>query len=209
MLFLFSCAKEGKNIYIEGRVLNPVTGEGIPNVKLLLKKVVSNIDLTTESKVKQEAISDADGNFILKHNGTGNFVVSVEFLDEGYHFVGWRDESGQTVGDYKLYVTKGEVMNVSLELAPYGFVRTWFHNVNCHNQNDSIVISRINEYSDYTPGHFSNVGCQNLEQLPFMKRPMGKIYIYYTVYRDNSGPINGIDTIFVGDGDSTTYLLEY
>ncbi|MCB0479208.1 MAG: hypothetical protein KDC84_13660 [Crocinitomicaceae bacterium] len=31
---LSSCAKDGKNIYVEGRIVNPVTGEGIPNIKM-------------------------------------------------------------------------------------------------------------------------------------------------------------------------------
>ena len=43
ILLLFSCAKDGKNIYVEGRVVNPVTGEGIPNIKMELWKLTATV----------------------------------------------------------------------------------------------------------------------------------------------------------------------
>ena len=37
-LILSTCTKFGENIHVNGKVLNPVTGLGIPNVEIALQK---------------------------------------------------------------------------------------------------------------------------------------------------------------------------
>ncbi|MEZ4938480.1 MAG: hypothetical protein R2799_12900 [Crocinitomicaceae bacterium] len=210
LLFLFSCAKEGKNIYIEGKVVNPITGEGIPNVRLLLKKKVNDLgSLTSVGKIKQEAISDVDGNFVLKHNGSlfHTYIVLHEFIDEGYHLVGWKDEAGQTIGGYQLEVKKGELMNVRLELLPYAEFKVEAYNVNCFDQTDTMLLYKQNQIGSLQEGPWIYPGCNSFLG-GYNKVPMGKIYFSWHVIRNGITNIYS-DTIYLDEGEQETFTINY
>ena len=217
MLFLFSCAKEGKNIYIEGRVINPVTGEGIPNIKMELWKDNADIGGSgLNSKIVREVMSDDEGYFVLKHNGSLFNAYSVRPTYEldntngiGYHRVGWRDVStGNLVSQFSLPVTKKKYQNVNLEFVPYANVKYDFNNINCFDSNDKLEVYRDNDYNTYLPGAWTHNGCVNYQGSYGAKKPMGYYYVHWDVTR------NGIlesfsDTFYLNEGEMRTYTIDY
>jgi len=58
-LVFLSCTKFGKNVTVKGRVLNPITGEGIPNAPVVMYR--STLDYPSGSKRVKETTSDSDG----------------------------------------------------------------------------------------------------------------------------------------------------
>ena len=212
ILVLFSsCAKEGKNIYIEGKVVNPVTGEGIEGIRLVLHKEVIDFGSGSSSKIKQTAYSDANGNFVLKHNGSlvNKFIVLIEFPDgtPGYHLVGWKDEAGNTVGGYQLPVKKGSLMKVNLELVPYAFFKVNANNNNCFNTLDSMFLYKQNQIGSLQIGPWIYPGCNSFSG-GYNKVPMGTIYFSWDVKRN--GSIQSFsDTIFLNENEYRTYTIDY
>jgi 5-hydroxyisourate hydrolase-like protein (transthyretin family) len=63
LLVLSTCTKFGKNITVQGRVLNPITGEGIAGVEVWLQK--TTMGLPGGKKTIKSVTTDADGNFEL------------------------------------------------------------------------------------------------------------------------------------------------
>ena len=61
LITLGACTKFGKNITIEGRVENPITGEGIPGVEIWLLKTTWGINGANKSV--KTVFSDNNGNF--------------------------------------------------------------------------------------------------------------------------------------------------
>ena len=60
---LASCTKFGKNVTLKGRVLNPVTGEGIEGAEVKLYRIAGGYD--SNYKTIKSATTDASGNFEL------------------------------------------------------------------------------------------------------------------------------------------------
>ncbi|MEZ4938479.1 MAG: hypothetical protein R2799_12895 [Crocinitomicaceae bacterium] len=199
LLFLFSCAKDGKNIYIEGKVVNPVTGQPIEGIRLVLHKMTSDLGSGSSSVIKDESYSDINGNFTLSHNGSlfNNYIVLVEYPNEGYHLVGWKDATGQNVGGYQLDVKKGELMDVRLELLEYCDVFFSYDNINCYNGNDSLFLDvRSAEYI-VTDGYYIKVvGCNTFTSGP-VKIPQGTYTLSGIIKRGGvSTNFNSIQTIW-------------
>jgi len=156
---------------------------------LVLHKQVVDFGSGSSSKIKQTAYSDANGNFVLKHNGSlvNKFIVLVEYPDgtEGYHLVGWKDESGNPIGTYQLPVEKGELMKVDLELLPYCFVTFHYNNLICFDLTDSLFVDvRSSEYV-VTNGYEIKVwGCGINDYGP-VKLPQGAYFINGRVKKNN------------------------
>jgi len=172
---------------------------------LVLHKQVIDFGSGSSSKIKQTAYSDANGNFVLKHNGSlvNKFIVLIEFPDgsKGYHLVGWKDETGNPIGTYQLPVEKGNLMKVKLELLPYGYFKLEYNNTSCFDQTDTIFSDIRNNYYIVTNGYeFFRNGCGSLTTNN-IKIPIGEyqysgrvvknnsqtwIYQNFTVYEDSS-----------------------
>ena len=212
LLFLFSCVKDGKNIYVEGRVVNPVTGEGIPNITLDLRKQVPDPGGSgSDSKTVKTVLSDQNGYFTIAHNGSlfNSYIIHMSNSNGiGYHVAGWKDASGTSIGGYNLEVDKGQYMNVRYELVPYGKMRIWHRNLNCFNTNDSIHIFRVDEFH-YTDGDYKRYGCIIDEQQGYYTVPMGDVFLSWTVYRENNSPQTFSDVFNFSTNDSMTYIIEY
>ncbi|MCB0478289.1 MAG: hypothetical protein KDC84_09005 [Crocinitomicaceae bacterium] len=210
LLFLFSCAKEGKNICIEGKVINPVTGQPIEGIRLVLHKKTSDLGSGSSSVIKSEAYSDINGNFVLSHNGSlfNSYIVLIEYPNEGYHLVGWKDATGQTIGGYQLDVKKGELMDVRLELLPYANVKFNFNNVNCVDTTDLLQVYLSDDYDVFLPGAWEHYGCVNYLGFYGALKPMGYYYIHWDVTRNNV-MTSFDDTIYLNEGEMKTYTINY
>ena len=214
--FFFACAKDGKNIYVEGRVINPVTGEGMPNKKMELWKLTATVSGSgIDGKIVKEVLTDDQGNFVLDHNGSlfNSYLVRLTYeLDNtngiGYHRVGWKDVSGNILEGHNLDVVKGQYMNVSYELVPYGNIKYNFNNVNCFDSSDELRVYRTNEYDSYLPGAWIHYGCINYQGSFGGLKPMGTYHIQWEVIRYGSSQIFS-DTFFLNEGELKTYTINY
>ncbi len=210
LLFLFSCAKDGKNIYVEGRVVNPETGEGISNITLDLRKQVASFGSGQTSKTVRSVITNQNGDFVIAHNGSlfNNYIVHMSDSNgKGYHVKGWKDNNGNSIGNYNLDVNKGDVMNVTYELVPYANIRYNFENVNCFDQTDTMFIFLQDCYGTYLDHAWYHYGCANYIG-SYDKVPMGVTHYTYTVIRN--GTLNTYnDTIKLVEGEYRDFLLQY
>lgn len=59
LIISLSCTKFGKNITVKGRALNPITGEGIPNARVIITK--STLEYPSGVKVVKETTTDSEG----------------------------------------------------------------------------------------------------------------------------------------------------
>jgi len=70
LAFLLSCTKGGGNVYVEGRVYNPITGEGIEGAEIILYRDKLGGAVAAQSggsKIVENVKSDANGNYKIKH----------------------------------------------------------------------------------------------------------------------------------------------
>ena len=215
ILLLFSCAKDGKNIYVEGRVVNPVTGEGIPNIKMELWKLTATVSGSgIDGKIVKEVMTDDQGNFVLDHNGSlfNAYLVRLTYeLDNtngiGYHRVGWKDANGNILQGHNLEVDKGQYMNVRYELVPYAEFKVDAHNVNCFDQTDTMLLYKQNQIGSLQEGPWIYPGCNSFLG-GYNKVPMGKIYFSWHVIRNGITNIYS-DTIYLDEGEQETFTINY
>ena len=83
IILLISCTKFGKNVTVKGRVLNPITGEGIPNVELELLRGTGG--LPGGYKSVKSTKTDASGNFEIQldFRGFAKGVYQIHFIENG------------------------------------------------------------------------------------------------------------------------------
>ena len=211
LLFLFSCVKDGKNIYVEGRVVNPVTGEGIPNITLDLRKQVPDPGGSgSDSKTVKTVLSDQNGYFTIAHNGSlfNSYIIHMSNSNGiGYHVAGWKDASGTSIGGYNLEVDKGQYMNVRYELVPYAEFKVDAYNVNCFDQTDTMLLYKQNQIGSLQEGPWIYPGCNSFLG-GYNKVPMGKIYFSWHVIRNGITNIYS-DTIYLDEGEQETFTINY
>lgn len=87
-----SCTKFGKNITVQGRVLNPVTGEGIANVEIrLLKETTGSPGNSGSLKAVEVVYSDANGYYELNHTSWFQRKVACYPDENIYKNLGWAE----------------------------------------------------------------------------------------------------------------------
>ena len=104
LFLLFSCTKFGKNVTIKGRVLNPVTGEGIAGaeVKMWKNKALS---FSSSSKFVKMVKSDENGYFEIDKLGLSAYDVKCDVSGD-YYPLGWTKDGGASfTGNFSLDVS--------------------------------------------------------------------------------------------------------
>mgnify|MGYP006153297129 CR=1 FL=1 len=93
ILILTSCTKFGKNVYVDGRVYNPVTGEGIGGVtvKLYRNKLDSKDPLGSDSKTLKTVTTDENGYYKIEDLASPFNQAYVQVNYAGYYPLGWVD----------------------------------------------------------------------------------------------------------------------
>src|SRR5690554_6421151 len=119
ILFLGGCTKFGKNITIEGRVENSVTGEGIEGVEIVLQK--TTMGLPGGPKSIKEVYTDENGNFELnKFSIRASQVIANTSTIGDYYRIGWYKDGEYVSINSTLEIKKGEKMHVDFHAVPYG-----------------------------------------------------------------------------------------
>lgn len=200
LLFIVgSCTKFGKNITVEGNVINPINGEPYEGITIVLHK--QNL------KTIKTTITNANGHFEINASRLGEVLIRADNTNykENYN-LGW-DVDGKYY--YSIKVDKGEVMHVDYHLVPYGELNLNIKNINCEGITDIMWLRKKWQYDEGYGAwpQLSREGCyQNLTGASTV--PVGE-YIYQIKVQRASG-----DTIMefpgiVYENQLTTFEIYY
>jgi hypothetical protein len=202
---LTTCTKFGKNITVQGRVLNPITGEGIAGVEVWLQK--TTMGLPGGKKTIKSVTTDADGNFELDKLTVSSPEIVVN--SGGYHRIGWW--TGSSYSSFQsLPVKKGKKMNVDYHMVPYGTLQINIHNLSCFDSNDELKIYRTHSiigFYDNVPNPAIYTGCIN-QTGNVNKAPMGW-YKYNGMVTKNGIVTPKMDSIYLNEGESRVWSINY
>ncbi len=161
---------------VKGRVMNPVTGEGIEGAEVKLLKIVGSYD--SNYKTIKSAITDASGNFELDKYTWSSPVVRCETGD--LYQLGWTKDGGQTfIDNFELEVKKGKTTNADFYVVPYGNLILNIQNVNCGGSGDTMYFrKKWLGFTDFE-GSYSTprTGCYSYTSPSAFQVPMGT-YVY-------------------------------
>jgi hypothetical protein len=175
-----SCTKFGKNITIEGRVENPITGEGISGAEIWLLK--TTMGLPGADKEIKTAISDANGNFELNKFSFRADKIRMGDAHGDYYTIGWHKDGEYVSTNSTLEIKKGKKLYVDFHMVPYGEYRIRINNINCQGINDTIIINQTNQFNNFLGLDWTLKGCSGYTTA-WDKVPMGTIHTKYTVIR--------------------------
>src|SRR5690554_489731 len=200
-IVLISC---NKKVTLKGRVLNPVTNQGIEGFTIAVS--ADTWELPGGAKPVGQTTSGADGSFVLEFKRSG-YDFSV--YKEGYYNIGWY-QNGEILPGQLSVKDKGKNMKADFYAVPYGELQINVKNINCFNQSDTLSIFRthsIPDYYDDVPNPAIYVGCiDNIGNMN--KSPMGWYKYKGKVIR------NGIETtikdsIYLGAGETEVWNIYY
>ena len=210
MVFLLStCTKDGKNITVQGRVLNPVTGEGIPNARIELLKETSGSPGNSGGYKEVEVVySDANGSFELNHTSWFPRLVACYPNENIYENMGWA-EDGVFLDKYYEKVNLGRFTNLDYWAVPYGALNGHFKSDNCEGTSDIMQFRvKLQLESDYGPWSSERAGCYELSTASPAEVPMGYRYYETRVIRP-SGTTYVYDTVFVTQNGTSFVEILY
>lgn len=204
---LSGCTKFGKNITVEGKVYNPITGEGIENVEIKLLKVSNSFP--GGFKTVKTTYTDASGNYEISAASIGKRFLSVNHSGD-YYSLGWEGDVQATADGYS-QVKKGSITHLDYKVAPYGYIIYHVNNLNCQGANDTLQLyfvgSELNTHDAQIGKLLEVYGCINEQDSP-VKVPIGDYY-YEWVSIKNGVLEEFSDTITVTENGSTTLNVFY
>ncbi len=207
ILITASCTKFGKNVTLKGRVVNPVTGEGIAGAEVNLYRIAGAYD--SKYKTIKSTTTDASGHFELDKYTWAKPVARCE-VGERYK-LGWTKDGGQTfIDNFELEVKKGKVTSTDFYAVPYGNLILNIQNVNCGGSSDTMYFRK--KWLGYTEfeGSYSSArtGCYSYTSPSAFQVPMGKYVYEMKVIR--LGITNYVyDTIVVPETGFATIHMDY
>ena len=181
IIAITSCTKFGKNVYVDGRVYNPITGEGIPNIPIRLYRntLDSKDPLGVGSKTLETTTTDANGYYKVEHLSTPFNKVWIRLNNLDYYPIGWVDFGNQGEAGIK----KGKKNHLDYLMVPYGNFKLIINNINCLGVNDTIIINQTNQVGSFLGIDWIITGCVGYTTA-LEKVPMGTIYTHYKVIRN-------------------------
>nr|WP_294859954.1 carboxypeptidase-like regulatory domain-containing protein [uncultured Fluviicola sp.] len=208
ILIVVSCTKFGKNVTLKGRVVNPITGEGIEGAEVKLLKIAGGYD--SNYKTIKSATTDASGSFELDKYTWTKPVARCEVGD--LYRLGWTQDGGQTfIDNFELEVKKGKVMHADFYAVPYGNLILNIKNTSCFNSSDNIKLyfdSGPYDSRTFNPGLITELnGCIDIPGSP-VESSMGYKYFRWIVTK-NTITTTYYDTVFVNEGTTTILDINY
>lgn len=205
-LMLSGCTKFGKNITVKGRVLNPVTGEGIPNIQIQIVREGGGIP--GGYKEVKSTVTDSKGNFEISKLGLfQNYYIQAQ---TPLYPIGWK-EDGQPKGDFRAKISKHHVVEMDYHTVPYGNQQIHVKNINCLGPTDTLRLyldgSQIG-FDDAQIGLLTELtGCIDITDSP-VKLPIGERYYHWEVIKGGNSQIF-YDTITLIEGQNVTLNIFY
>ncbi len=211
LLMTISCTKFGKNITVKGKVINPVTGVGIPNLEVSLQRSKLIGFPSAGVKTLKTTRTDAEGFFKIDALNHAHYDYVVRVNTEGLYDLGWYD-NGKYKGTDTYGVDVGKVTNVDFHAVPYGEEEIHYNNINCQGELDT-----LKQYFDGSYIPYANVqiglygyvtGCVDVTTNP-VRFPMGERYYHWEIIRN--GVIESVvyDTIFIQPNQVNTLEIIY
>lgn len=187
---LFSCTKFGKTDTAKGRVVNPITGEGIADVEMHLLKSTSG--LPGGNKSVKSVTTDANGYYEISKAGLKKYSLMCN-LNADYYPIGWYVDGEIKVSNTGNYgLKKGKTLNADFYTVPYANYQLIINNINCQGSGDTIIINQTNQVGSFLGIDWVLTGCDGYIT-DTEKTPAGTIHTTYTVIR------NGISNVFEND----------
>ncbi len=207
-LLLFSfCTKFGRTHTAKGKVINPITGEGIPNAPMKILK--QTLGLSGGMKSVKEIASEADGSFEISKTGLNKYYLQCD-LSGDYYEIGWF-ENGEKIATASsdLALKMGKTKNIDFYAVPYGELKISIHNVNCQGPDDSLYFERIyqTDLNSAIFQLFTFIGCYNNDGA-FVKVPCGQYLIKWIVTKSGIST-NFTHLIYVNENQQTYYNIDY
>ena len=145
IILLTTCTKGKGNIYAEGRVYNPITGEGHSGIEMkLIRTNAINGDLFEGSNRKHEqtVITDENGNFVIEHIGNlfGTYILQPRDPSGTYVNVTWDQYKSALDGERP--IKPKEELYDNFQMVGLGVTNFYLKNVNCVNEFDSLHYER-------------------------------------------------------------------
>jgi hypothetical protein len=208
LLLLFSCKKENSKRWTEVtvRVNNYLTGEPIDN------DVSCAIIYYKNYKNPLKEDKDIVLNFGKPVNGVYHYGFKAPKAIQ-YGVFNWDVEKLHPVNVQQfLYYKTGQKNEFQMYLAPTGFLKQTFKNVNCFDDNDSLYLFYMKNISlpNYTPssGGYYLTGCNVNIEGEEARYAIGK-YVYKWSLTRNGVTQYIIDTVVIEENKSTIYELDY
>jgi hypothetical protein len=195
------CVSCGKKTTVAGRVYNPVTGEGVENIDVVLSRTNASLSSSGGGTTELERLTtDATGNYSFEYRDGGR-VKRLRFVfDDDFYY---------PVNTFELPLNGKQ--SHDLQLVPTGGFQRNFENVNCFDSNDVLLVSNRTHRSlpDYYNGNMPATynGCFQF-QTSIANVPMGWHVWTGTITR------NGItepwaDSIYVQPGELNVWNIHY
>jgi hypothetical protein len=204
---MISCTKFGRTDTVKGRVMNPISGEGIPDRRVVLLK--EETKLFGGSKIIKETLSDQEGNFEINAGRLKALEVSV--VDDGKYFaLGWYQDGKLISGKYanRMGLKKGKTLRADYYAVEYGEYVLNIKAVNCEGPNDTMAFRDKFEYDDNFGGYFpERYGC-NSEITGKIKHPEGN-HLYEIIVKRPSGVYNLTYQFYNSSNSVDTFNLFY
>ena len=208
-IFLLSCTKSGKNVTLKGRVLNPITGDGIAGAEIWLQKTAGGYN--GGWKTVKKAVSNGDGNFVLEKIGFAGYAAVAGAFQGEYFELGWTQDQGATyTGNFKIWTKIGKTMHADYYAVPYAHIQLKIENVNCQGPADHFVLYAEGTEADMSVNGvmIDKMGCYQYTAPSHSKIPMGKRYYRWEVTR--SGVTNTYyDTLYFAENEYKTFEINY
>lgn len=207
LTLLFSCTKFGRTHTAKGKVINPITGQGIPNAQMKILK--HTLGLPGGLKSVKEATSDANGNYEISKSGLNSYSLRCE-LGSDFYAIGWYENGEKTApASSDLALKMGKTKKVDFYAVPYGELKISIHNVNCQGPDDSIYFERIyqTEINSNIFQPFTFTGCYDNDGA-FAKVPCGQYLIKWKVTKSGISS-NFTHFITVNENQQTYYNIDY
>ncbi len=206
---LFSCSKPGKNVGVKGRIVNPITNEGMPNVEVILLTSES-LSLPGGFKKIKSTTTDENGNFEIYALRVFKPVwVQAEILNE--YGVGWFSDGSYISNGFRANVNKGKKMLADFHAVPYGQTILDIQNVNCSGPTDTMWFRHRSQFESEFPESWSTprVGCYTyISPSPNPNLYMGTRYYQVRVKRNGQTTITEHE-FFINQNGVTTIQLHY
>jgi hypothetical protein len=193
---------------VDGRVYNPITGEGIGGVtvKLYRNKIDSKDLLGSDSKTLKIVTTDVNGYYKVEYLASPFNQAFVQINYGGYYPLGWVENKSLGSNGVK----KGKRNHLDYVMVPYGQLHWHIKNINCEGSTDTLWYKIKYQYdSDFLSlWSFPITGCSDIVGNGSDKMEMGNHIIYMRIKRP-SGTIYKYDTIFVNESGITNFDLLY
>lgn len=195
---------------IKGRVLNPITGEGIANAPVIMYR--STLDYPSGSKRVKETTTDSEGYFEISKASLSKCYLTCNVTEVGdYYPIGWEKKEDVPLFDaFTISVKKGKTMRADYYAVPYGTLQININNTSCFDSNDELKIYRTHSiagFYDNVPNPAIYMGCVN-QTGNMNKAPMG--WYKYSGTVTKNGVVTSIkDSIYLNEGETKIWNINY